>query len=350
MKKCSLIYLFGGTSNERRVSVASAQNVTRTLAPRLLYFIAPDARVYEVSASELLAHQRPYETDFQPQSEARFASIADALDAPDAVAHAYLLCFHGGTGEDGTIQRELESRNLPFTGSGSEASARAMDKRAAKEVARTAGIPIAPDLVIPAAGIPESARSIEKMFSQHGSLVVKPAGGGSTLGVYFIRTTSDIQKCAADLMAGAAEDYLIEKLLEGRELTVGVVDMNGELLALPPSEVLLEKGREFDYEGKYLGKGVQEITPADISDELRTNAQELALRVHTALGCEGYSRTDIIVTESDLYFLETNTLPGLSGASFIPQQLAAAKIPMKEFIVAQLELGMRRAGGGSLDQ
>jgi D-alanine-D-alanine ligase len=108
------------------------------------------------------------------------------------------------------------------------------------------------------------------------------------------------------------------------------------------SEVRLIPGGAFDYAGKYLGRGTEEITPAELEPEAWQQAQALAVLTHTALGCRGYSRTDMILTDAGPVLLEINTLPGMTKASFIPQQLAAAKRPVKAFLERQLTLARQR--------
>jgi D-alanine-D-alanine ligase len=137
--------------------------------------------------------------------------------------------------------------------------------------------------------------------------------------------------------------HLAEAFVEGRELTVGVIEEAGGLRALPCSEVVLEAGRTFDFDGKYLGKGVCEITPADVPEETARSAQSVAIAAHEAVGCRGYSRTDIIMGKEGPVFLEINTLPGLTRASFIPQQLQAAGIDLRDFLEGQIEIAIRAA-------
>ena len=123
---------------------------------------------------------------------------------------------------------------------------------------------------------------------------------------------------------------------------MGVVQSAIGLRALPPSEVRLDPGRAFDYEGKYLARGTTEITPAEVPPEVTRATQELAQVAHRALGCEGYSRTDVILGTSGPVFLEINTLPGLTRASFLPQQLAAEGTSVVDFLRGQLDLARER--------
>jgi D-alanine-D-alanine ligase len=144
-------------------------------------------------------------------------------------------------------------------------------------------------------------------------------------------------------VAQEKRDYIVEERLFGREFTVGVVDLGKGALPLPVSEVVITNpGGAFDYEGKYLGRGTKEITPASVTSEELVVLQKLGVTAHNSLGCFGYSRTDVIMGPKGAYFLETNTLPGLTRASFIPQQLSAAGVSMTEFLTAQILLAEQR--------
>ncbi|HEY6844294.1 MAG TPA: D-alanine--D-alanine ligase, partial [Thermoanaerobaculia bacterium] len=126
--------------------------------------------------------------------------------------------------------------------------------------------------------------------------------------------------------------------------TVGVVDMGNGPDALPPIEIEVDAGRSFDYSGKYLGSGTREICPAQIPEAMRETAAQVALTAHTVLGCEGYSRTDMIAADDDhIYFLELNTLPGLTASSLVPKELNVAGIGFREFLEKQIELARQRA-------
>jgi len=128
----TIIILFGGNSDERHVSVASAQNIVRALPNALAWFWAPHGAVHDVAPGDLLAHQRPFEIDFLPARPAIFPTLEQALDTMPVEDPVVLLALHGGEGEDGTVQAMLERRGIPFTGSGTAASAAAFDKERAK--------------------------------------------------------------------------------------------------------------------------------------------------------------------------------------------------------------------------
>lgn len=334
--------LFGGSSSERRVSVASAQHVSAILDEAQALYLSPAGEVFEARREELARFERPFENDFIPAGEAVFRDLVSAVES--APQRVYLLALHGGEGEDGTIQRMLEGRQIAFTGPGALASARAFDKEIAKQVASGAGVRIARSVHLSAD--PQVMRkTLLSMLSTYARVVAKPVAGGSSVGLYHLLAEAEIDRLAAAITA-SGEPYLAEQFVAGTELTVGVVDGPQGPRALPPSEVRLDPGRSFDFEGKYLGKGTREITPAEVSPEVARAAQHLALEAHRALGCEGYSRTDLIVSGGGPVFIELNTLPGLTRASFIPQQLAVEGTTMLQFLEGQLDLARRRRDRG----
>jgi D-alanine-D-alanine ligase len=165
---------------------------------------------------------------------------------------------------------------------------------------------------------------------------MKPLAGGSSRGLHFISRNDAIPEVRIP--------YILEQFISGRELTIGVIDRgDGKPLALPVIEIELDAGRAFDYTGKYLGHGTREICPARIPDSMRDEAQHVALTAHQALGLEGYSRSDVIAADDGIYYLETNTLPGLTAQSLVPQQLREAGIEFRTFLDEQLALSRRRS-------
>lgn len=326
------IVLFGGRSDERQVSVASAQNVVRTLGSSLPWFWGTDGAVYDIRHDDLLHHQHPFEIDLVPKRAARWATMERALD--DAPGDAmFFLALHGGEGEDGTLQRMLEARGLPFTGSRSEASAIAFDKGRAKELLRGKVRMADERVVMNPADVP---RVCEEMLGRYEKIVLKPLAGGSSRGLFFLSRGDE-------MTTQVTIPYIVEQFISGRELTDGVVDMGEGPVALPVVEIEIDPGRAFDYIGKYLGKGTREICPAKIPDSMRDEAQRTARIAHETLGCQGYSRTDLVAADTGIYFLELNTLPGLTTSSLVPQELKAAGIDFREFLETQMRLARSRA-------
>jgi D-alanine-D-alanine ligase len=322
--------LFGGTNKERLVSVASGQALCEALDDADLWFWAADDSVHETEAKTLIEHLRPFEREFTPGGRKVGATIEQALDRARAEHRVLVLGLHGGRAENGELQAMCELRGVPYTGSDSTSSHLAFDKVAAKRFAAIAGVrtPV---------GI--SLEEIEAAFAEYGRLVAKPVQDGSSYGVIFVNARQDI---VAVRNAAKTERYLIEPRIAGVEATCGVLEQsNGEVLALPPIEIVPGEGN-FDYTAKYLLKSTQEICPGRFTPDIAAALKEQALLAHKALSCSGYSRTDFIVSENGPVYLETNTLPGLTRASLYPKALKAQGIGFADFLKDQIVLAERR--------
>ena len=324
--------LFGGTNKERLVSVASAQALHSALPEADLWFWDVDDSVHQTQSQTLLAHSRPFEDPFKPGGRRVARGIEAALDQAKADDRLFVLGLHGGRAENGELQAMCELRGIPFTGSDSASSHLAFDKVAAKRFAAIAGV-MAP------AGV--MLEDIDAAFAEYGKLIAKPARDGSSYGLIFVNAKQDLM---AVRNAAKSEDYLIEPFILGTEATCGVLEqLDGSVIALPPIEIIpAEGGFGFDYRAKYLAKATQEICPGRFSPEISAALMDQALRAHRALSCGGYSRTDFIVSDKGLVFLETNTLPGLTKASLYPKALKAQGIEFVDFLRHLIVLAERR--------
>jgi D-alanine-D-alanine ligase len=322
--------LFGGTNKERLVSVASAQALHQALPEADLWFWDVDDTVHEAESQALLNHSRPFEEPFRPGTPS-VGRIQAALDKAQAEDRLLVLGLHGGMAEDGELQAMCEMRSIPFTGSGSASSHLAFDKVAAKRFAAIAGVKTP-------AGV--ALADLEAALAEYGKLIAKPARDGSSYGLIFVNAKQDL---VAVRQAAKTEDYVIEPFIAGSEATCGVLEqLDGSLIALPPVEIIPAEG-PFDYVAKYLAKATQEICPGRFAPEITAQLKDQALRAHRALSCSGYTRTDFIVSENGLVFLETNTLPGLTKASLYPKALKAQGIEFVDFLQDQIALAAKRA-------
>lgn len=334
----NIIILFGGTSNERFVSTASAQYMLAAINSSIIWFWGLNNKIYNIKEEDLLSHKDPFIKEFKPIDNPIFESIEEAISSPKALNKIFLLAVHGGFGEDGGLQDLLIKNKRFFTGSDAKASSKAFNKIESKKIMQDHQIRTAESIwVRPNTDFEEK---ILEFFQKKGPCVAKPVCGGSSLGTVFIKNKEDI-KDAYLYIKRSKDDYLIEKMIKGREITVGVIENFEGLKALPCTEIILEEKRNFDYEGKYLGQGSLEKTPADLSSSLSLSCQRVAIAAHAALGLYGYSRTDMILDEEGPVFLETNTLPGLSKSSLIPKQLNEAQITMRQFLNMQIELAKK---------
>lgn len=321
--------LFGGTNRERLVAVASAQAIASALPDADLWFWAPDGQVHEADRGALAAHQRPFEIDF-PATGPLIGSIEAALDRAAAEQRVLVLSLHGGPAENGELAALCEARGVAFTGSGAAASRLAFDKASTKAVVAEQGV------VSPGAVAVEQA---PEALAQYGKLVAKPVAEGSSYGLLFVSSEADLAELKD---AAQREPYLVEPFVAGAEATCGVLEQDGELIALPPVEILPADGA-FDYASKYLAAGTQEICPARFPAEVNAALQEAAVKAHRAVGASGYSRSDFIVTDQGVVFLEINTLPGLTKASLYPKALGAQGISFIDFLHGQIALAEARA-------
>lgn len=308
MPKLKLALLSGGISSEREVSLSSGNQV----------YDALDKTKYDILR-------------YDPQTDLP-KLVADA-----AGIDAALIILHGPYGEDGTVQGLLDLLGIPYQGSGVLGSALAMNKLVAKKLYESAGLPVAPYMVVD--GRSEQAVDPRAVNDQLGfPVVIKPMGTGSSVGMSIARSPRELPDAVAAALNYDTE-VMIEAFIDGIEVTAGVMG-NDTLEALPLVEIVPGRDHEFfDYEAKYTPGLTEEICPARVSEDLTAKAQDYALRAHQILQCRGYSRTDMIVKDDRLYLLETNTIPGMTATSLFPQAARAAGYSFSALLDRLIELG-----------
>ncbi|WAC20377.1 D-alanine--D-alanine ligase [Luteolibacter sp. SL250] len=258
------------------------------------------------------------------------------VDLPEGTDLAF-NAIHGTFGEDGQLQDFLEARGIPYTGAGSASSKLAIDKSLAKERFVAAGVPTARSevLVLSPGLLPNPTIKAP--------LVIKPPLEGSSVGIQIVKVQDDVPTA----LLKAAEKYgvvLLEEFIEGRELTVGILDGT----PLPVVHIIPPDG-DYDFSSKYPwlsgGKGSQYICPADLDEETTRSVQEAALAAYKALGIEVYARVDVLLDKDNRPFvLEANTIPGMTETSLLPKAAAAAGIhfPALCQTIAELSLNVER--------
>jgi D-alanine-D-alanine ligase len=299
--------LQGGRSLERGVSLRSGAHVQEALRRAGHEAFAID------SGPELVAQLRE--------------------QAPDAA----FVALHGRDGEDGTVQGLLELLGIPYTGSGPGACMRATDKALAKHLMGEAGIPTPAfrsfaEETLEGLGVAEALPELER--SPEYPLVVKPARGGSALGVKFAAGAVELPN--ALVAAFSYDDHVVlERYVRGRDLAVSILDSEedggppaGMPLALPVVEAIPREQEFYAYESRYEIGMTTFVCPAELPAETTARAQELALAVHRLLGCHGVARVDLMLDDEsgELTVLETNVVPGLTETSLLPQAADAAGI------------------------
>jgi D-alanine-D-alanine ligase len=265
------------------------------------------------------------------------ADLVERLIAerPDAA----FVALHGAGGEDGTVQELLEILDIPYTGPGVAACVRCMDKTLAKHELREAGIPTPDWFAFNATAFRElgAADALEQIEARLGfPLVVKPASGGSALGVKLV---SDRDEVPHALVAAFSYDdrVLLERYVRGRELAVSVLGSD----ALPIVEAIPRESDLYDFEARYEIGRTDFVCPAHLDDETATAVTEAALRAFSTLGCSGFARVDLMLGEDGPEVLEVNAIPGLTDTSLLPQAAEAAGLAFEQLVERVLELALQ---------
>ncbi len=303
LKELRIGVLGGGVSAEREISLISAKEAHQALVAKELDVVFIDICTnQEAKVKELI--------------------VSAGIDLA-------FIALHGEFGEDGRIQTILEELDIAYTGSGPEASALTMDKAASKRIFKTQGIPT-PDFTIltPGQRIPPAINY---------PLVVKPCSSGSSIGVSILKGESNL-KAALKLAFSYSAEAVLEDYIEGRELTVGILD--NRPLALVE---IIPKKEHFDFDAKYSEGASDFIAPACLDQTVTKLVQAVGLAAHQALGCRNFSRVDIRLDKDNIPFvLEVNSIPGLTLHSLLPLAAGVYGINFNDLILKMVELALPR--------
>jgi D-alanine-D-alanine ligase len=253
------------------------------------------------------------------------------------------IAMHGPYGEDGTIQGLLEVLDIPYTGSGVEASAISMNKVRCKQIYIHHGIPTPRyEVIEERAWKVESAQLTDQVDKSLGfPCVTKPPQLGSSVAIRIVQAREDFGAAIEEALR-YDNSVLVEEFMPGRELTSPILgnEPAGEPTALPLVEIVPKTSSYFDYEAKYTPGASDEITPARVDEEITKKAQELGVMAHKALGCAGLSRTDMILNDGELSVLETNTIPGLTDVSLFPKAANAMGMSFSQLLDHLIEVAV----------
>ena len=317
--------LFGGTSEERDVSIASAAQVVpilRGLGHEVFTVDTASGQLPPAEERKMLeasvAAEPPSSQDIATM-RGRATTLSPAAFSIQDVDVVF-LALHGGAGEDGRIQAMLDLAGLAYTGSNHIASAAAMDKDISKRLFRSVGVPTANWMMAPA-----KAEDVSKQLKW--PVIVKPNKQGSTVGLSVVRDPAQLPS-ALEKARMFDNEVMIEQFVPGREFTVGVLEGK----ALPVGEIIAP-GEVFDYQSKYQAGGAREVFPADLPASEAQVLQKYALLAHNVLKLGVYSRIDFRRDpDGNVWCLEANSLPGMTATSLLPQAAKAAGISFPELL------------------
>ncbi len=316
--------LFGGTSEERDVSVASGAQAVQALESMGHEVVAVDTARGVLGPAE---RRQLLSTGIAPTQPSDDCLALVRSQTPEVLAQTFelrridvaFIALHGGSGEDGTLQALLDLTGIPYTGTGHMGSAYAMDKDVSKRLFRSAGVatpdwmmaPVRADAVLDTLGLP---------------VVVKPNKQGSTVGLTVVRHAGELEG-AIETAFRFDDEVMVERFVPGRELTVGI--LQGEALAV--GEIRPKLDEIFDYASKYQPDGAEEVFPADLPAATTDGVREMALRAHRAVKAGSYSRVDFRLDDSgQAWCLEVNTVPGMTALSLLPKSARAVGISFPE--------------------
>ncbi len=326
-KRLNTVILMGGPSAEHEVSLATGKKICETLNKNR-FNIKPIT--IDKDGFWLLP------TDYNEKNFRKYKHN----QAIDKIKQKWnidvvFIAMHGTYGEDGTIQKLLDLANIPYTGSKTLSSAIAIDKEMTKKLLIGKSIPLPKHTIITKKDNPK--KYLEKISLP---LVVKPARQGSSIGVTIIKNKSDFF-LALEQAFKYDSKIILEEHIKGREINATVLG-NENPTPLPLIEIRPKISDFFDYKAKYQPGGSEEICPAPINKALTKKIQKLALEIHKTLDCRGVTRSEFILNNDTPYFLEINTLPGMTETSLVPQAAAIAGISFPQLLEKLIELALEK--------
>lgn len=320
MKKIAIIC--GGDSGEYEISIKSANVVKKHLDRHkydgyLIIIKGTDWYFEDERGDKHLIDKRNFSIERNGET-IQFDGVFNAI--------------HGTPGEDGKIQGYLNMLDIPYTSSDLDTSALTFNKHLCNKFIRSYGISVADSITLFKGEQVDENQVVKNLGLP---VFVKPARSGSSVGISKVNNQDDIQKA---VQKAFAEDdlVLIESFIKGRELTCGMINKGEELIVFPITEILSKK-EFFDYEAKYTKSLADEITPADIDIDVEQDIKTLSAFLFKQLGCKGFVRFDFILNEEGLYFIEVNTIPGMTEESILPQMAADYGMSLRELFGIALD-------------
>ena len=317
----NIAVVFGGYSSEYDVSVKSAKFIYDNLKDN------SDWNIYEICISKkektVKFKERIFDLDYQNFS----FKIDGIIIKPDAVFNI----IHGDPGENGVLAEILEKNQIPQTGCDNYVSQLTFNKKKFIEFVDNLDIPCAKQILLKKKEMIDIEKIIETIKLP---CIVKPNNGGSSIGVSKVNYIDELEN-KIKIAFNEDNQVLIETFLEGQEVSVGVINRNGKRIILPITEIISEN-ELFDYNAKYLGES-QEITPGNISKESEALIHKYIAKIYDNIELNGITRSEFIIVNQIPHILETNTIPGFTKQSIIPQQIEVQKLSVKEVLCNQIK-------------
>lgn len=322
MKK-NVALITGGLSSESKISYKSAESVLENI----------DQNIYNLYKIDLRKEGWFYMNEKKQEKLVNKEDFSIVISKQKIHFDGVFICIHGTPGEDGKLQGYFDMLQIPYTSCNASTSALTFNKYFTKAVVQLQGISVAKSILLFKnywKGIDKKNDSKQIENTLQFPLFVKPNNGGSSIGISKVMQKENLNTAISKAFKEDNE-VIIEEFISGKEYTVGVYKHKNKIKNLPITEII-SKNDFFDYEAKYLGKSV-ELTPAPVDKDFRLLIEDNAQKIYKILNCRGCIRIDFIYVEktNQLYMLEVNTVPGLTNESLIPQQVAAAKIKIKDF-------------------
>ena len=335
--------VYGGRSSEHAISCVSAGSILRHLDPER----------FEVIPVGITADGTWQRTDARPEdltiTDRRLPAVSGGSDTPLALVGEILSgvdvvfpILHGPYGEDGTIQGLLEMAGLPYVGAGVFASAAGMDKEFAKKLLAAGGLPVGDYLVLR----PDQRTPLAEDLARLGfPLFVKPARGGSSIGVSRVADEAGLTAAIADVRRHDPK-VIVEAAIAGRELECGVLEFpDGSVRASTIGEIRVPGVGVYDFDTKYLEDAAELDVPARLDGDIVEALQHLAIRTFTELDCQGLARVDFFLTEAGPVVNEINTMPGFTTISMYPRMWGASGVDYPTLLGTMVETALARGTG-----
>jgi D-alanine-D-alanine ligase len=311
----------GGDSSEFEISVKSANEVSKILSARYI--------VYVIVIRGTNWYWEDKKGRYHNIDKNDFSLVTDEYRIRfDAV----FIAIHGTPGENGFLQGYFEMMAIPYTSCSAFCSALTFNKQACKLFLKEYKIAMANAVIIRKGEVTDQKNIIKQIGLP---CFVKPNDSGSSFGVSKVKKIQDLSE-AIETAFKESNEVMIEAFMDGREVACGVVKTKDKAIILPVTEIK-SKNEFFDYEAKYTPGNSEEITPADLPEAVTDNIQSLSSLIYDLLGCKGIVRVDFIIIDHKPYFLEINTVPGMTVESLVPQQAAAAGISLEELYSIVIE-------------